>query len=50
LGGPFAIGQVLLQQFRTFDNGGHTFSNGDGQITNHAYDLGRAWATPEQYK
>jgi hypothetical protein len=23
----------LLQQFKTFDNGGHTFSNGDGQVT-----------------
>jgi hypothetical protein len=29
LGGPFGVGQVLLEQFRTFDNGGHPLSNGD---------------------
>jgi hypothetical protein len=32
LGGPFRVGQVLLQQFETLGNMGHTFSNGDGQI------------------
>ncbi len=43
LGGPFGVGRVLLQQFGTFGNGGHPFSNGDGQITNYAHNLG--WAT-----
>jgi hypothetical protein len=33
----------LLQQFRTLGNRGHTFSNGGGQVTNHAYDLGHEW-------
>ncbi len=33
MGGPFGVGQILLQQFRTFDNKGHPFSNGDGQVT-----------------
>jgi hypothetical protein len=36
----------LLQEFRAFGNKGHTFSNGDGQVINRAYDLGREWATP----
>ncbi len=43
LGGSFGVGQVLLQQFRTLGNMGHTFSNGGGQVTNHAYDLGHEW-------
>jgi len=30
LGGPFGIGQVLLQQFRAFGNKDHPLSNGDG--------------------
>jgi len=29
LGGPFGVGQVLLQQFKAFNNKGHPFSNGD---------------------
>jgi hypothetical protein len=41
LGGPFGIGQVLLQQFGAFDNKFHPLSNGDGQVTNFAYNLGR---------
>jgi len=47
LGGPFGVGRVLLQQLRTFDNRFHPFSNGDGQITNCAYNLGCTWATPK---
>ncbi len=43
LGAPFGVGRVLLQQFGTFGNGGHPFSNGDEQITNYAHNLG--WAT-----
>jgi len=50
LGGPFGVGQVLLKQFGAFDNKGHPFSNGDGKITNCAYDLGRTWATPKGCK
>jgi hypothetical protein len=45
LGGPFGVGRVLLQQFGVFGNKGHPFSNGDGQVTNHAHNLG--WATPK---
>jgi hypothetical protein len=47
LGGPFGISRILLQQFRAFDNEGHLLSNGDGQITNCAYNLGYTWATPK---
>jgi hypothetical protein len=47
LGGPFGVGRILLQQFKTFGNGGHPFSNGDGQITNRAYNLGCSWTTPK---
>ncbi len=43
LGASFRVGQVLLQQFRAFGNKGHTFFNGGGQVTNHAYDLGHEW-------
>jgi len=43
LGGPFGVGRVLLQQFGTFGNGGRPLSNGDGQVTNCAHNLG--WAT-----
>jgi hypothetical protein len=32
LGGPFGVGRILLQQFKTFSNRAHAFSNGDGQI------------------
>ncbi len=42
LGGPFGVDRVLLQQFGTFGNGGHPLSNGDGQVTNCAHDLGCA--------
>ncbi len=45
LGGPFGLGQVFLQQFGAFGNMGHPLSNGDGQVTNYAYDLGCTWAT-----
>jgi hypothetical protein len=41
LGGPFGVGRVLLQQFGAFGNEGHPLSNGDGQITDHAHNLGR---------
>jgi len=41
LGGPFGVGRVLLQQFGTFDNRFHPLSNGDKQVTNCAYNLGR---------
>jgi hypothetical protein len=47
LGGSFGVNQILLQQFRELSNRGHTFSNGDGQITNCAYDLGYTWANPK---
>ncbi len=47
LGGPFGVGRVLLQQFEAFNNRFHSFSNGDGQVTNCAYNLGRTWATPQ---
>jgi hypothetical protein len=40
LGGPFKVGQILLQQFRAFGNRGHSLSNGDAQVTNYAYNLG----------
>ncbi len=43
LGGPFGVGRILLQQFGTFGNGGQPLSNGDGQVTNCAHNLG--WAT-----
>ncbi len=46
LGGPFGVGRLLLQQFETFNNKGHPFSNGDGQIINYAYNLGHMWVTP----
>jgi hypothetical protein len=46
LGGLFGVDQVLLQQFKALDNKGHPFSNGDGQATNYAYNLGSTWATP----
>jgi hypothetical protein len=35
----------LIQQFGTFSNGGHPLSNGDGQVTNCAHNLGRTWTT-----
>jgi len=47
LDGPFKVGQILLQQFRTFNNQFHPFLNGDKQVTNCAYNLGRTWATPK---
>jgi hypothetical protein len=47
LGGPFGISWVFLQQFGAFGNMGHPLSNGDGQVTNYAYDLGCTWATPK---
>jgi hypothetical protein len=50
LGGPLGVGRILLQQFKAFGNKGHTFSNGDKQIINHAYNLGHKWATPERCK
>jgi len=42
LDGPFGVGRVLLQQFKTFNNGGHPLSNGDGQIADRAHNLGRS--------
>jgi len=45
LGGPFGDGQISLQQFGAFDNRFHPLSNGDGQVTNCAYNLGYTWAT-----
>jgi len=47
LGGPFGVGQILLQQFGAFGNWFQPLSNGDGQITNCAYNLGRTWANPK---
>jgi hypothetical protein len=47
LGGPFRVGRILLQQFGAFDNWFHSLSNGDGQVTNYAYNLSRTWATPK---
>ncbi len=41
LGEPFRVGRVLLQQFGAFGNGGHPLSNGDGQVTDCAHNLGR---------
>jgi len=46
LGGPFGIGQVLLQQFGAFGNQVHPLSNGDEQVPNCAHNLGHTWATP----
>ncbi len=40
LGGSFEVERFLLQQFKTFGNMGHPFSNGDGEVTNCAYNLG----------
>jgi hypothetical protein len=40
LGGPFGVGRILLQQFGAFDNKFHSLLNGDGQITNCAYNVG----------
>jgi hypothetical protein len=40
LGGPFGVSRVLLQQLGTLRNGVHSISNGDGQVTNCAHDLG----------
>jgi len=45
--GPFEVSQVLLQQFKTFNNKGHPLLNDDGQVTNCAYNLGYTWATPK---
>jgi hypothetical protein len=42
LGGPFGVGRVLLQQLGTLRNQVHPLSNGDGQVTNCAHDLGAA--------
>jgi len=39
LGGTFGVGRILLQQFGAFGNRDHPFSNGDGQVTNCAYNL-----------
>jgi len=47
LGGPFGVGRILLQQFGAFGNKGHLLSNGDGQVTNCAYNLGYTWVTPK---
>jgi hypothetical protein len=47
LGGPFGVSRVLLQQLGTLRNWVHPLSNGDGQITNCAHDLGSTWTTPE---
>jgi len=46
LGGPFGVGRILLQQFGTFNNQFHPFSNGDKQITNCAYNLGHTGQPP----
>jgi hypothetical protein len=45
LAGPFRVGRNLLQQFGTFGNKGHPFSNGNKQFTNCAYNLSHTWAT-----
>jgi hypothetical protein len=50
LGGSFGVDWILLQQFEALNNKGHTFSNGDKQITNHAYNLSHTWATPKWCK
>ncbi len=50
LGGPFGVGRILLQQLGAFDNRFHSFSNGDEQVTNCAYNLGCTWATPKRCK
>jgi len=47
LDGPFGVGRILLQQFGAFDNKFDSLSNGDGKITNFAYNLGCTWATPK---
>jgi hypothetical protein len=47
LGAPFGVGEILLQKFGAFDNWFHPLSNGDEQVTNHAHNFGRTWATPE---
>jgi hypothetical protein len=47
LGGPFGVGRILLQQFGAFDNKFHPLSNGDGQVTNFAYNVGYTWTTPK---
>jgi len=47
VGGSFGVGGILLQQFETFSNKVHPLSNGDGQVTNYAYDLGCTRATPK---
>jgi len=50
LGGPFGVSRVLLQQLGTFRNWVHPISNGDGQVTNCAHDLGSTRTTPEWCK
>ncbi len=50
LGGPFGVGRILLQQFGAFDNKFHSLSNGDGQVTNCAHNVGRTWTTPKWCK
>ncbi len=47
LGGPLGVSRILLQQLGTFHDRVHPFSNGDGQITNCAHDLGSTWTNPE---
>jgi hypothetical protein len=47
LGGSFGVSRVLLQQLGTLRNRIHPISNGDGQITNCAHDLGNTRTTPE---
>jgi hypothetical protein len=50
LGGPFGVGQILLQLFGAFGNEGHPLSNGDGQVTNCAHHVGHTWTTPKWCK
>jgi len=46
LGGVLGVSRVLLQQLGTLHNWVHSLSNGDGQVTNCAHDLGNTWTTP----
>ncbi len=45
LGWPFGVGRILLQQFKIFGNKSNPFSNGDGQVTNCAHNLGNTSTT-----
>ncbi len=46
LGGPLGVSRVFLQQLETLCDEVHPLSNGDGQITNCALDLGSTWTNP----